>query len=81
MAKLISKVCDRCGEFIKEGLDDMVLDFLEKAYPPNQDICPKCDLSIQIAGSLAEQDAINGDKPGTALKQMVELYNEPHHIF
>jgi len=76
----VEKFCDRCGKPIKEGLDDMVLDQIERDYP-NKDLCENCYGIVELSAALAKQDAIDNSPPGTTLKKMVELYNEPHHIF
>lgn len=65
--------CDRCEAPISYGVDDAVLDFLQRQYP-GRDICPSCDGLIQLAGTLATEDALNGEIPGTVLKRMCHLY-------
>lgn len=65
-------LCDRCGNSISQA-DQSLLDFLKKQYP-NKDICPNCDIDIQLAESCARQDTFYKRKPGTTALMMLKRY-------
>lgn len=65
-------VCDRCGKPLPVG-QDRIADFLAQEYP-GQDICPNCDLEINLASETAKADSLRKLPPGTTAKRMLENY-------
>lgn len=72
--KQIKTFCDRCGNQIVCGRDD-VTDFLESEYP-GKDICEHCDLLIYLATQLTAVDIRDNQKFGTALQEMLDQYHK-----
>lgn len=71
--KIYQVRCDRCGKPIAQGQNDRIMDFLADEYP-GRDICPNCDLQIQLAATCAASDVCNNLPPGSTLKQIADMY-------
>lgn len=69
---MLVRFCDKCKKEIAV-YDDKLQDTIDREYV-GKDICPNCDLDIKLIESLARCDVINNDKPGTALKKMLQMY-------
>jgi len=72
MSKELVIKCDRCQNKIST-FNERILDIIEKEYF-GKDICPDCDLEIELARSCAKKDIQDNLSPGTTLKKMAICY-------